>query len=404
MPRLSIAALVSAGALLLAGAVPAWSSQKPQLSRSVPLSTPNAQHASSATDAQAELQTGSQLTRQGYLEQAIPHLLAAKHAGLDPYAVGVNLGICYLGTEQYQKAISVLESLEASGRGTAAVENLLSQAYISSGHPKKGFHAFLRSARLAPKNEKLYDFLADACTDRKDYTLGLQIVDHGLTELPDSARLHYEKAVFLAEMGSFGRAKPEFDRAARLAPGSYIGYLAQVQKALYEGNLHAADKTLHQAIQAGHRNYRMLSLLGTVLLHEGAMPGQPQFAEAQKVLEESAREQPDYPSTQIALGKIFLMQGKAKQAVAHLQIGRRLEPDDAAVYVNLANAYEMLGDHVKALAMRRQLGRLLAARQWTTAPRREPSLAEDRRTPGSARAVEDYCLTMHTKTNTNSHS
>jgi tetratricopeptide (TPR) repeat protein len=372
MPRLSIAALVGAGALLVAGAVPVWSSQNPQLPRATPLTTPKPSQAWGATDAEAELRTGSELTRQGYLEEAIPDLLAAQRAGLDPYAVGVNLGICYLGTEQYQKAISVLESLDASGRGSAAVENLLSQAYIGAGQMEKGFRAFLRAASFDPKDEKLYDYLADACTDQKDYALGLRIVNHGLTQLPNSARLHYEKAVFLAELGSFGEAKPEFDRAAQLAPGSYIGYLAQVQKALYEGNLPAADKILHQAITAGHRDYRMLSLLGTVLLHEGAMPGQPQFAEAQRDLEESAREQPDYPSTQIALGKIFLMQGKAKEAVAHLEIGRRLEPGDAAVYVNLANAYEMLGNHSKARAMRQQLGRLLTKEREKPSPGSQP--------------------------------
>ena len=241
------------------------------------------------------------------------------------------------------------------------VENLLSQSYISAGNLKEGYGAFLRAAALDPKNESLYDYLSDACTDHKDYTLGLQIVELGLKHLPDSARLHYEKALFLAQLGSFGQAKPEFDRATQLAPGSYIGYLAQVQKALYEDKFAVADKILHQAIQAGHHDYRTLSLLGTVLLHEGAMPGQPQFAEAQRVLEESAREQPEYPSTQIALGSIFLMQGKAEQALAHLQIARRLEPDDAAVYTHLANAYEMLGDHAQARAMREQIGRVLAA-------------------------------------------
>jgi tetratricopeptide (TPR) repeat protein len=357
---------VSAGALLVASAIPAWSIQNLQRPRTTPPATPNTPQVGSAIDAQTELRTGSELTRQGYLQQAIPHLLAAQRAGLAPYAVGVNLGICYLGTGQYQKAAAVLESLHDSGLGSAAVENLLSQTYIATGQPEKSFRAFLRAAALDPKNEKLYDYLADACTDHKDYALGLRIVDHGLTQLPGSARLHYEKALFLAQLGSLGQAKPEFDRAAQLAPGCYIGYLAQVQKALYEGDLSTADKVLHQAIQAGHRDYRTLSLLGTVLLYEGAMPGQPQFAEAQKALEESAHERPNFPSTQIALGRIFLMQGKATLAVAHLEIGRRLEPGNPAVYTSLAQAYEMLGDHSKARAMRLQLGQILKEKQKKT--------------------------------------
>lgn len=378
MPRLSTAVLVSVAALLVAYAVPARATQNPptqnrQLAPVPPRKNVNPPQSAEATDAQAKLRTGSELTRQGYLKEAIPDLLVAQRAGLAPYAVGVNLGICYLGTGQYEKAISVLESLEASGQGNVAVENLLSQAYIDNGQLDKGFGAFARAAALDPRDEKLYDYLADACTDHKHYALGLRIVNRGLRQLPDSARLHYEKAVFLSELGGFDEAKPDFDRAWQLAPGSYIGYLAQVQKALYEGNLSAADKVLHEAIRAGHRDYRTLSLLGTVLLHEGAMPGQPQFAEAQRVLEESAREQPDYPSTQIALGRIFLMQGKAKEAAAHLEVGRRLEPDDVAVYTNLAEAYEMLGNRSKAVAMRRKLGRLLAEKQKKTSSGGPPS-------------------------------
>lgn len=359
MLRWSVPALVCA-TLLLPGAPPVVSAQTPLQPRNpAPTTGPGVPQSSAMQDPQSELRTGSDLTRQGYLQQAIPHLLAAQSAGLEPYAVGINLGICYLGTGQYPLAISVLRSLDASGSGTAAVDNLLSQAYIANGQPQEAWSSFLRAAKLNPKDEKLYAFLADACTDHKDYDLGLRIVDRGLTELPASARLHYEKALFLARLGSFGEARPEFDRAAQLEPGSYIGDLAQVQKALYEGNLAAAEKLLHEAIQAGHRDYRMLSLLGAVLLHEGVMPGEQRFAEARTALEESAREQPDYPATQIALGKMFLMEGDARQAVAHLEIGRRMEPEDPSIYTNLADAYELLGDRAQARAMREQLGRIL---------------------------------------------
>lgn len=356
---------MSVAALLFAGAGPALRAQRVPQS-GTPAPTPTTQQAPAPADAQSELRTGSELTSQGYLQQAIPHLLAAQREGLDPYAVGVNLGICYLGTDRYQQAIAVLQELNASGLGDATVDNLLSQAYIGANQPQAAFSTFLRAAAAHPKDEKLYAYLADACTDHQQYDLGLQIVSHGLTELPDSARLHYEKALFLSELGSFGEGKPDFDRAAELAPGSYIGYLAQVQKALYEGDLAAADKILHGAIKAGNRDYRLLSLLGTVLLHEGVIPGQPQFDEAQAVLEQSAREQPDYPATQIALGKVYLMQGKGKEAVAHLEIGRRLEPENPAVYASLADAYQMIGERDEARAMRQQLGRLLAEKKTLT--------------------------------------
>ncbi|MGC2618173.1 MAG: tetratricopeptide repeat protein [Acidobacteriaceae bacterium] len=318
----------------------------------------------SETDARAELQTGTQLTTHGDLQQAIPHLLVAQHAGIEPYATGVNLGICYLGTENYRQAIVVLQALGDAGLGSGTVDNLLAQAYIGDAQPQDALRTVRRAAGRGPQDEKFYAYLADACSDHKDYSLGLQIVDQGLKENPASARLHYERGLFLSELGFFEEnGDREFDRAAQLAPDSYIGFLALVQKDLYEDDFSGADKVLRQAIQSGHRDYRMLSLLGTVLLHEGAAPGDARFAEAKNALETSAQENPSYSATQIALGKIYLLENEPQKAIDHLQIGRRLEPDNPAVYANLASAYDRLGDHAQARLMRLQIGRLLAEKK-----------------------------------------
>ncbi|HEX4007804.1 MAG TPA: tetratricopeptide repeat protein [Acidobacteriaceae bacterium] len=332
------------------------------------VAAPPQEPSAAVSDPQQDLHAGAALTRQGDLQRAIPHLLAAQHAGLDPYAVGVNLGICYLGTLQYKQAIAILLPLRDSSARAVTVNNLLAQAYLGDGQPRLAYQAFLDAAAAAPGDESLYAYMADASTDHQNYALGLQVVDRGLRNLPNSARLHYERAVFLARLGRFEECKPEFDRAAQLAPQNYIGFLALVQKDLYEDDFPAADKVLHQALLAGQRDYRLLSLLGTVLLHEGAAPGQPQFAEAQSALEESARERPDYSATQIALGKIYLMENRPRDAIDHLEMGRHLEPNNASVYANLASAWEQLGDPTKARAMRAQVGRILAEKKTAPAP------------------------------------
>lgn len=332
-----------------------------------PSTTADSTRSRSQPNPAADLQTGTQLTRQGMLAQAIPHLLAAQRAGLDPYAVGVNLGICYLGTSQYKQAIKQLESLRSSGHNSTVVDNLLAQAYIGDGQTHPALRVFEEAAAAAPKDEKLYAYMADACTDHQDYALGLHIAEMGLQQLPDSARLHYERAVFLGRLDRFDEAKPEFDRAAQLAPGSYIAYLSLVQKDLFEDNIADANKLLHQAIKAGHREPQMLSLLGAVLLAEGVAPGQPQFAEARSALEESIQQRPGDSTTQIALGKLYLREGRYKDAAAHLEIGRRFDPNNPSVYASLATAYNRLGERHKAREASLQMGRLLAEKKTPAA-------------------------------------
>jgi tetratricopeptide (TPR) repeat protein len=238
------------------------------------------------------------------------------------------------------------------------VNNLLMQAYVGEGLLPQALKSFDEAARLSPKDEKLYDFAADACTDHHDYELGLRMVGRGLTELPDSARLHYERAMFLARLDRLAEAKPEFARAAALSPGSYISYLAQIQDALYEDRYAEAIRLLRDGIRRGDGDYRLLSLLGTVLLRQGAAPGTAEFAEARRALEESAKERPEYSATQIALGKLDLMDGRPGDAVEHLEIGRRLEPNSTEVYAGLASAYLRLGEREKARECQRELLRL----------------------------------------------
>ncbi|HEV2214446.1 MAG TPA: tetratricopeptide repeat protein [Terracidiphilus sp.] len=360
--------LLAGAALFLQPAGAQFPAQHTPLPGASASSPPQDSQQHGATDAQAELEAGSALTRQGFFEQAIPHLLAARRQGMALYATGVNLAICYLGTHQYKEAVSDLRELAAGANANATVYNLLAQAYLGSGQKPEAWKSFLLAAQATPKDESLYDYLADACTDQGDYSMGLGVVNEGLKELPDSARLHYERAVFLARLGSLDRARPEFEQAVHLAPGSDIGYLAEVQQTLYDDQYAKAEQVLRKAIAAGHDDFRMQSLLGTVLLHEGAAPGDPKFAEAKAALAKAAEEHPNDSTTEIALGKVYLMEGQAREAIKHLEVARRLDPNNVAVYASLASAWGKLGERQKAAEMRRQMSRLVARQAANSSP------------------------------------
>ncbi len=302
----------------------------------------------------------------GFFKEAIPFLVRARGETPEDYAAGFNLALCYLGVGEFKQAISILNELKISGHNTAAVNNLLSQAYVGDGQPELAFNALQEASRQTPKDEKLYAFVADACTDHYAYDLGLRVVDLGLQQLPDSARLHYERAVFLARLDRLEEATPEFQLANKLAPGSDIAYLALIQENLYEDKFQESLSLIRKGIESGHRDYQMLALLGTVLMQSGVVPGQPGFAEARETLVASVAANPGYSTSQIALGKLYLMEGRAGDAVAHLEAGRRLEPRNPAVYTSLARAYRQLGEHEKAQESLTKLAGLLQEKTATT--------------------------------------
>ncbi|MGA8104344.1 MAG: hypothetical protein WB869_19440 [Candidatus Acidiferrales bacterium] len=158
-------------------------------------------HGSTSTpEGERELQTAVGLTRRGSFADAIPHFLAARGHVKNEFAAEFNLALCYVGAAEFPAAIPMLKQLLAQGHAGAEVYNLLAQAYVGNDESGAALEAFQKSLALAPENEKLDLYVADACMDRQNYTLGLRVIELAVQHLPSSARLEYEGGVFLAAL------------------------------------------------------------------------------------------------------------------------------------------------------------------------------------------------------------
>ena len=305
----------------------------------------------SSSQAENELQAGIALSRSGRFADAIPHFLAARGHVSDEYAAEFNLALCFVGIGEFQKAIPILMALRNGAHENAGVENLLSQAYVGNDQAKQAFEAFQKAAAFTPKDEKLYLLVAAAFLERQDYGHGLRIVESGLRDLPNSAKLHYELGYVLWQLEEPVLAKPEFERATSLAPNSAVGYLAAAQESLMLGNLAEAAQIARSAIREGAADYQLLALLGDALIQAGASPGKPEFSEAKEALRKSIGEHPRYSSSHVALGRLLLQEGRVDAAVEHLELGRQLAPENPAPCMLLATAYRKRGQLDEERAM-----------------------------------------------------
>ncbi len=352
-PRKSMQLTVIMILILSIDSMTAHSQSTPIRPPSTPSQNPSVQTERPETNyvdqqAEKELQTGSALTRRGEFTQAIPHLLAARGRVANDYAAEFNLSICYVATGQPRNAIPLLTQLRSRGHDNGDVNNLLAQAYIGDSQDEKALHALKRAATFSPANEKLYLFVADACMGKQAYALGIEVVEVGLKNLPDSAQLHLERGMFLTLMDRFDDAKGDFELARKLAPDSEVAYIAGAEEAMYGGNVAEAVRISREGIAKGHNNFLLLTLFGEASLRSGITPGQKEFDEARQALEAAVSERPNYPSSQLALGKLYLLNGQTADAIVHLEEARALSPGNAAVYSNLAAAYRKQGEMQKA--------------------------------------------------------
>jgi tetratricopeptide (TPR) repeat protein len=314
---------------------------------------------------ETELREGIALTSRGQFQEAIPHFLAARGHVADSFAVEFNLALCYTGTRQFSEAVAVLSGIPA-GPHTAEVKELLAQALIGDRQPEAAWKAFQEAAALAPKKERLYLLVTQACLDEGLHELAGKVIDAGLRNIPDSARLHFERGIFYSQQDENERADSAFEAAQKLAPGSEIAYIAAAEEALLKGRMPDVIRSARAGIAAGSNHYLLLTMLGEALLRSGATPGTPaEFNEARTALEKAVAAQPGYSSSHIALGRIYLTLGRTADAVTQLEAGRRLDPRNKAVYPPLAAAYRRSGEPGKAkeaLAALAQLNREEAER------------------------------------------
>lgn len=310
--------------------------------------TPPAQQDQIQNSAQSELQAGTDLTRNGKFAEAIPHLLAARGHVADEYAATFNLALCYVATGQYKLAVPIVEQLQEQKPATAAVWNLSAQAYVGDGQPDKAFAALQHAAQITPDDARLYSYVADACAAAHNNAFGLKVVDLGLRNVPRSPRLHYERAVFLRALDRFIEAKKDFQLASDLGRNTDIGYLAVVHESLIEGDLGASIRSAREAISKGKDNYILLTLYAEALFRSGVYPGSPALGEAERAAEKSVAERSDYAASRITLGKLYRIDHRLDDSIAQLEVARKLDPQNPAVYSNLASVYRLKGDRAGA--------------------------------------------------------
>lgn len=351
------AAIVAFTAATLPLAIPSPGNTPP------PPPTQQQSAAPSSSNAESELRLGISLTQQGRFSDAIPHFLNARGRVADEYAANFNLALCYIATKKFADAIAILTPMRPQN-ATAAVNNLLAQAYVGLGDYSRASESFQQAVEKTPSDEKLYLFIADACLDRGAYDFGLQVLNAGLSHLPHSARMHYERGIFFSFENDPDAAVADFDLARKSDPQSDIAYMAAGQKELLEGHVPEAVGVTREGIKKGHSNYILLTIFADAVLRSGAQVGTPDFSEAESALKQSITEKPSYADSHAFLGELYLSAGQIEDAINELETARKLGPESAPVYSHLAMAYRRKGDAPAAETM---LAKLAALNQQESA-------------------------------------
>jgi tetratricopeptide (TPR) repeat protein len=260
-----------------------------------------------------------------------------------------NLGLAYVKQERCAQALPIFEKLAAQPENSQARE-LLATCRLALGQPEAALTLLepLRSAD--PKNAGILYMLGVAYLKLKRaeeaHVVWTQMME---SVSPAQADFLMGKAGY--ETGHFEEAAGYFRKTLAADPG-FDGAHRELGKTLISLRDDAgARKELRQAAPD---DSEAAYFLGALLAKAGD-------AEAIPLLNKAREENPDSWGASYYLGRIYLEQGRMKEALACLERAAKARPDEAAVQYQLGRALRKSGREAEARAAFARVKRMKTA-------------------------------------------
>jgi tetratricopeptide (TPR) repeat protein len=312
-----------------------------------------AQLAPSVPEVQANL--GMALFFEGHATEALAAFDRARKLNPATRQVDLMIGLCQAELGRHQEAVAILAPAfdHPPDAETGRLIGLhLARSYSELRQFDKALAAGEELLKRYPDDPEVLFQVSRLHADRS-YRLMKQL----LQAAPDSYWVHLANAQVQESLQRYDLAQQEYRKAIELnpnAPGAHVGLgrailsVSKDSKAMDE-----ASREFERELALSPENAIAEFELGEIAREHG----QPD--RAREHLLRAVRYNQDFFEAQVALGRLFLKEGKAREAIAHLEVAAHLEPRDKLSHYLLASAHKSLGDQDAArreLELYRKLG------------------------------------------------
>lgn len=254
---------------------------------------------------------------------------------------------------EFEAALAALKPFGDDGEALA----LSAQALEALGRTPEAI-ATLRSAIIAdPKREALYAQFAQLCFTYKSYQAGIDLIDVGLAQLPNSAKLYLARGVLRAQQGNYDAADSDFQKAAELDPKEARSADAEVLALIEANRFTEASAAIAEKLKQHPRDAQLFYFKADVLNRQGNNEGSLKAAERAVLL------RPDFVMAHDLLARLYAQNGgEQEKAIDECKAALRTDPEDeTALYRWLRILQARHQDHdasaIAELAKRWQVAR-----------------------------------------------
>src|SRR5579863_2230964 len=287
-----------------------------------------------------------------WVEEAVAN--ASRAAEIDSHipAVYVTLARTHALQSKYDLALQEFQqALQLDPHSADALEGLAG-TYERMGRFAEAESTFKKSVNLRPDFWGGYNSLGRFYTRRGKYADAIAQFQRVIELTPDNSPAYLNLAAVYLDMGDpkeISSAEQALKKSIELSP-SYPAYanlgLLYYNEKRFEDSAAATEK----ALTFNDKDFHVWSnLLATYEWLKKDDKAAVALEREQKLVEDAVKDQPQDATAQSELAGLYAKQKMREKALIRIQTALAISPDDPRVLMNVADAYEVLGDRQSAL-------------------------------------------------------
>lgn len=272
-----------------------------------------------------------------------------------------DLGLILVMQKRNKDALKILEPMLAKNYSDSDFLSLVSEAYDGVGNIPQAVTLMRQAIVLSPSDPHYYVSFAALCLENDSFQIGIDVVNAGLSRIPDSASLYMARGLLYAELSQYGKAEIDFKMAQKLNPtqgsSSYALGLTEIQA----DHPDQAIEIIHNKLKSSPSDPLLYYLLAKIYLSQGAVKGSEQLNQAIHSALLAVRFKSDFVQARDILATAYLRNGEVKLAIDQCHKALLYDPSDQSAIYHLIIASRVSGNKAEIKHLAQQLERLQQA-------------------------------------------
>lgn len=244
-----------------------------------------------------------------------------------------NLALAQWNAHRPDEALDTLQPLLKEGSAYADAFALAADIHEAKNETAQSVDLLRKAILAAPRDVDAYLQFAMLSYDHASPQVGIDILNAGLTQLPNEPRLYLVRGVLLTQFGEFSRAASDFETASRIDPQLHFLRAAQ---GIVESQQHDAPRAISSfraAVKSHPEEAYAHYLLAEALQGESKPEGSPEFTEMLREAKQALRLEPRMIAAHDLLGAVYIEIGQTQKAIEHSRTALAIDANDQqAVY------------------------------------------------------------------------